>query len=74
MRRKQRCIIKQDYTENHVILQVVPQAVCTPNPCVQQAKPFAFTALYDFDAFLWLLRIIIVATFYLWNKAITPET
>lgn len=52
MRRKQRCIIKQDYTENHVILQVVPQAVCTPNPCVQQAKPFAFTALYDFDAFL----------------------
>lgn len=75
MRRTQCCIIKQkrqDYTENCTILKMVLDPICTPNPCVQQAN-LLLSLPYDFDAFLWLLRVIIVASFYLWNKAITPD-
>lgn len=43
-------------------------------PRVQQADLLLSLPYYDIDAFLWFLRIIIVATFYLWNKAITPDT
>lgn len=45
------------------------QPLCTPDP--QQAN-WLLSLPYDFDAFLWLLRIITVAAIYLWNKAIAP--
>lgn len=49
------------------------QPLCTPNP-IHSKQTGCFHCLMTLMLFLWLMRIITVAAFYLWSKAITPGT